>query len=67
MDEEYTRHLVYGPHDPQLSIDGHLAVVGRRMDRLHECISRRNWPETEFAYDQVLRALQSLEKRATNI
>jgi hypothetical protein len=41
--------------------DRHLLVIGRRMERLHWCITKRNWEETEFAYDQVLRALQKLE------
>lgn len=44
------------------TVDGHIAVLGRRLDALKGAIERQNRDDIEFVYDQVLRAFTKLEE-----
>lgn len=43
------------------SVQGHVAVLGRRLEALKGAIERANLSDTKFVYDQVLRAFEKLE------
>jgi acyl-CoA synthetase (AMP-forming)/AMP-acid ligase II len=43
---------------------GHFTVINRRMEALKAAINDRDPIQTEFTYDQVLRAIHKLEREA---
>jgi len=53
--EENPLRIVFCPlhHNYQ----GAIAIALVRMEQLKQSIERRNWTETEFQFDRVLRAL----------
>lgn len=46
-------------HDRLELIERHVGIVDVRLAALKRAIVERNWHETEFQFDRVLRAVQS--------